>query len=198
VKKSERISDLMRRLMDEAAREPSITVGRVLNICGLRGFAFLLLILAILNVVIFMVPFLSFFLGLPMVLLATQMVLGLHAPLFPGIIRQRAVSRSTLMDGLARAIYWIEKIEHYIKPRFTFLSAAALLRVHALFALALAVLVMLPIPLVNVPPAIGICFLAIGLLQRDGLFIVLAYAVGVWCFLLFKSLGHIAYSLTAG
>jgi hypothetical protein len=195
-KKTESISDLLRQLMDEAARGPSITVGRILHIFGMRGFAFLLLILSTLNIVIFMIPFLSFFLGLPMVILAAQMVLGLHAPLFPAFIRKRALGREALVEGLGRAIYWIEKIERYIKPRMAFLSAPVFLRVHALFTLALAILVTLPIPVVNVPPSVGIFFLAIGLLERDGLFIVFAYAVGAWCFVLFKSLGTIAHAVT--
>jgi len=184
--------------MEEAAREDTITVGRILSIFGLRGFAFLLLILSILNIVIFMVPMLSFFLGLPMVILAVQMVLGLKAPLFPAFIRRRTIARTALLDGLARAIYWVERIERYIKPRLAFLSAPALLRVHAFLALVLAILVTLPIPVVNVPPSIGIFFLALGLLQRDGVFIALAYAVGWWCLWLFASLGTVVHRVTGG
>lgn len=188
----ERISDLMRRLADTTTGD-SITVGRVLHIFGVRGFAFLMLMLSILNVVIFMVPMLSFFLGLPMVILAAQMVIGLHAPVFPGALRRRAIPRAPLTDGVMRAVKGLETIERYIKPRLPALSAPALIRVHALFALMLAVMVTLPLPVVNVPPSIALIFLMVGLLERDGLFIICGYATGIWCLWLFKSISHVAH-----
>ncbi len=194
----QRISDIMRLLMDKAAHEERVSVGSILHLFGIRGFAFLLLMLALLNVVIFMVPFISILFGLPMVILAAQMVLGFHAPIFPAFIRRQTIQREALMQGLKRALYGVEKIEHYIKPRFMFLTHPALTRIHGLLALIMAVMVTLPIPLFNVPPSLGLAFLAIGMLQRDGIFILLAYATGTGCLFLFKSLGHIAHSVTTG
>ncbi len=190
----QRISDIMRLLMDKAAHEERVSVGSILHLFGIRGFAFLLLMLALLNVVIFMVPFISILFGLPMVILAAQMVLGFHAPIFPAFIRRQTIQREALMQGLKRALYGVEKIEHYIKPRFMFLTHPALTRIHGLLALIMAVMVTLPIPLFNVPPSLGLAFLAIGMLQRDGIFILLAYATGAGCLFMFKSLGHIAHT----
>jgi len=192
----ERISDLMRQLKDTAAHEESISVGHILQVFGVRGFAFLLLMLALLNIVIFMVPGISVLFGLPMVVLAAQMVLGFRAPVFPRFIRRRTIQRATLLQGIDRAIYGVEKIERYIKPRLMFLTHPYLYRLHGLIALIMAVMVALPIPVFNVPPSFGLAFLAIGLLERDGVFILLGYAVGAWCLWLFKSLSHFAHSLT--
>jgi hypothetical protein len=192
----QRISDIMRMLRDKAAHEQSVSVGSILHLFGVRGFAFLLLMLALLNIVIFMVPFISVLFGLPMVILAAQMVMGLHAPIFPAFIRRRVLQREALMQGLDRAIYGIEKMEHYIKPRFMFLTHPSLVRVHGLLALIMAMMVTLPIPFFNVPPSLGLACLAIGMLQRDGIFIVLAYAVGSGCLVLFKSLSHLAQSFS--
>lgn len=196
--KPERISDLMRHLMETAADEESVTIGHILHVFGVRGFAFLLLVLALLNIVIFMVPFLSVLFGLPMVILAAQMVLGLHAPIFPRFVRQRTISRQALHKGLEQAIYWVEQLERFIRPRGMFLSEQRFMRFHGLLALVLAVMVTLPIPVVNIPPSIGLVFLALGILERDGIFILAAYIIGCWCFLLFKSLGHVVHSVTHG
>jgi hypothetical protein len=131
-----------------------------------------------------------------MVILAAQMVLGFHAPVFPAFIRRQTIQREALVKGLDRALYGVEKIERYIKPRALFLTHPALNRLHGLAALVMAVMVTLPIPLVNVPPSVGLAFLAIGMLQRDGIFILLAYVIGMGCLLLFKSLlGHITHSV---
>jgi hypothetical protein len=189
---ADRISDLMRKLVDTAAQSESVAIGRILHICGMRGFAFLLLILSFLNIVIFMVPFLSFFLGLPMIILSAQMVMGLSAPIFPGVIRRRYIQRGPLIEGVTRAARWLDKIERYIKPRILVLSSPQLMRVHAFFALFMAVMVTLPIPVINVPPSIALAFLSLGILERDGIFILVGYTIGVWCLWLFASLGHLA------
>jgi hypothetical protein len=196
--KPERISDIMRRLMDKAAHEETVSVGHILDTFEVRGFAFIILMLALLNIVIFMVPFISFFFGLPMVILAVQMVLGLHTPIFPEFVRRQTIRREPLLRGLEKSVLWMSKVEHYIRPRFAFLSDPRLNRLHGMLALVLAIMVTLPIPLFNIPPSIGLALLAIGMLQRDGIFIVTSYAVGGWSFMLFRSIGHFAHSLTGG
>jgi len=192
------ISDVIRQLMAIAANEDSISIGHILNIFGVRGFALLLLVLSLLNIVIFMVPFSSIVFGLPMVVLAAQIALGLHAPIFPRVLRRQMIQREALMAGLERIVIGLQRIEHYIKPRFMFLTHPHLDRVHGVVVLIMAAMVTMPIPVLNVPPSFGIAFLAIGVLQRDGLFITLGYGVGFWCLVLFKSLGHYAHLLTGG
>jgi hypothetical protein len=143
-----------------------------------------------------MVPFSSIVFGVPMIILAAQMVLGFRAPIFPRVVRRQKIQRAALVQGLERAIYGIEKIERYIKPRFLFLTHPVANRIHGLMALVMAIMVSIPIPFFSFPPSLVLIMLAIGMLQRDGIFILLAYAVGIWCVLLFKSLGHLAHSLT--
>ncbi|MDX2027025.1 MAG: exopolysaccharide biosynthesis protein [Alphaproteobacteria bacterium] len=187
----------MRRLMAAVAQEEQVSIGRILQVFGVRGFAFLLLLLALLNIFIFMVPMISVLFGLPMVILAAQMVLGFRAPIFPVAVRHRTIRRDALVRGLETGVVWVGKLERFIKPRFLFLSVRQLDRVHGLLALMLAVMVALPIPVVNVPPSVGLVFLAIGMLEKDGVFIALAYAIAIWCLFLFKSLGYAAHTLAA-
>ena len=192
---SEHVSGLLRQMKDTAAREDVITVGNILQLCGVRGFAFLLLALALLNIVIFMVPFISILFGLPMVILAAQLVIGLRAPIFPAAIRHRTIRREPFVAGIDRAIRAVEVLERFIKPRFRLLSDPRLARVHGIAALVMSIMVALPIPVVNVPPSLGLVMLSLGILTRDGIFILIGYAIGVWCLWLFKSLGHIAHAV---
>ena len=173
----------------------NVTVGHMLILFGVRGFAFLIFVLALMNIVIFMVPGLSLVFGLPMVILAVQMVLGFRTPLFPSFIRARTVSRAVLTHGLDLGIRGMGRVEHLIKPRFGFLAEHHMDRIHSLLALLMAVLMAIPIPLLNLAPSFGLIVLALGMMQRDGLFISGAYAIALWSLWLFGSLGHVAHTL---
>lgn len=188
--RTETIADLLRALLAALKGGETITVGAMLHLFGVRGFAFFLFVLALLNVVIFMVPGLSLLFGLPMVILAVQMVLGFATPVFPHFIRHRRIQSAVLARGLEVGIRVMERVEHLIRPRLQLLAGPHLDRVHSVLALALAVMVALPVPLLNVPPSLAAIALALGMMQRDGAFIALAYILGVWSLWLYQSLGH--------
>jgi len=145
--------------------------------------------------VIFMLPGLSILFGLPMVILAVQMVLGLRTPIFPRFIRHRTVRRDVLSRGLALGIRGMQKTEHLLRPRFLILSGPHLDRLHSMLALVLSMMVALPIPFLNLPPSLGVVVLALGLMQRDGAFIAASYVIAGWSLWLFGSLSHVAQAL---
>ncbi|NTU76615.1 MAG: exopolysaccharide biosynthesis protein [Alphaproteobacteria bacterium] len=147
------------------------------------------------NIVIFMVPGLSLLFGLPMVILAVQMVLGLKTPIFPAFIRQRMISRAVLARGLELGLKGMAKVEPLIRPRLLWVSGSHMDRVHSVLALLLAVLVAFPIPILNLPPSFGVVVLALGLLQRDGLFVIASYVLAGWSLWLYGSLGQMAQRL---
>ncbi|HEU0117683.1 MAG TPA: exopolysaccharide biosynthesis protein [Alphaproteobacteria bacterium] len=193
---SQRVSDIMRHLMETASHGESISIGQILQAFGVRGFAFLLFMLSLLNIVIFMIPLSSVLFGLPMVILAAQMVVGFRTPIFPRVIRRQTISRAAFMEGLERAIRAVSWVEHYIKPRLMFVTNPNVNRVHGLVALIMAIMVSLPIPVFNIPPSFGLVFLGLGMLQRDGVFVGAGYMIAIWCLLLLKSLSHFAHHFT--
>ncbi len=168
----------MRQLLIEASGDKPIKLLDILNLFGQRGFAFLILILSLLNILIFMVPLISVLFGVPMLLLSAQMLLGRPAPVFPEWLQRREIHRQAFMIGLGKAIHWVEKLERYVKPRLLFLTNRYFYRVHGLLALVLAVFVALPIPVFNSLPSAALALLSIGLVQRDGLFVIIAYILG--------------------
>ncbi len=193
--KPETISELLKQLQAALHGGGALTVGAMLHLFGVRGFAFFLFVLALMNMVIFMLPGLSILFGLPMVILAVQMVLGLRAPIFPRFIRHRTVRRDVLSRGLALGIRGMQKTEYLLRPRFLILSGPHLDRLHSMLALVLSMMVVLPIPFLNLPPSLGVVVLALGLMQRDGAFIAASYVIAGWSLWLFGSLSHVAQAL---
>ncbi len=91
--------------------------------------------------------------------------------------------------GILRRVFG--KLERLLHPRFQWLTSdARLLRVHGLYVLVMAMVLAIPFPTVpfigsNAIAAWPIFLLGLGLLERDGLFVALAYAwmipfVGYW------------------
>lgn len=184
----------MRTLQANVARG-DVTVGQLLHWFGVRSFACLIFLLALLNIVIFMVPGFSLVFGLPLVILTVQMVLGFRTPLFPAFLRRRTIKGQALIKGLAMGEKGMRRIEHLIRPRLRVVAGPYMDRVHSFLALLLAVLMALPIPVLNLSPSFGLILLALGMMQRDGLFIAAAYGVGGWSLWLFGSLGRVAHFL---
>lgn len=191
-------SFLVRHLEETLPEGKDLTVGQFLPLLGVHGFIFFILVLGLLNIAIFMLPGLSIVFGIPMVIMAVQMLLGLHAPIFPDYVRRRRIESDVLRKGLKIAAFSLEKIEPAIKPRLCFLTHPRLMRLHSIAALLLAFMVAIPIPFINIPPTIGIILLCIGLIQRDGFFVIGAYFFGAWSFWLYESLGRAAQGFVNG
>jgi len=188
-------SFLVRHLDDVLPAQDDIPVGHFLPLLGVHGFAFLILVLGFLNLAIFMLPGLSILFGIPMVIMSVQMLLGHEAPVVPEYVRNQKIKSVVLRRGLEVVAASLEKIEPAVKPRLAFLTHPAIMRVHFLVALVLALMVAIPIPFINIPPTIGIVLLMIGLMQRDGVFIASSYVFACWSFWLYESLGRAAQNL---
>ena len=80
------------------------------------------------------------------------------------------------------------QLERYVRPRLAFLHTAPgmrqLIGVGIIIA-GLALMLPLPIPFSNSIPAWAIVFLAIGMMEKDGLFVLLGHlsAIASWLFI---------------
>lgn len=117
--------------------------------------------------------------GFPLVLLAPQLIIGASAPWLPEKVKASTISTAHLKDGLPRFIKALKKVEAVSKPRLTLLFGAIGERVIGLVILALALVLILPIPGGNILPAMAVSALAFALIQRDGLIALVGYALAI-------------------
>src|SRR5690606_7258462 len=80
---------------------------------------------------------------------------------------------------------WLQRIEKLMRPRITWLTQTNAERLLGAFCASLAFLLALPIPLGNLLPALGILFIALGLIERDGVCVLVGITIGIaaWIFL---------------
>lgn len=116
-------------------------------------------------------------LGAPLLLLAPQMMVGKAAPWLPKRVRDHSVRTEDLRRALPRALPWLRRLEAISRPRLTFLFAPAGQRVIGFICTILAVVLILPIPLGNMAPALAVTILSLAVVQRDGFLAIGGYAL---------------------
>ena len=171
------LSQLLTGIAADSSRE-RISVADLLTALHDRALAALLLLFALPNVVP-VPPGTSALLGAPLLFLATQLAFGMR-PWLPAFITARSMPRSHFAAIVSRAAPWLARAERLLRPRWSACCRPPAEYALGLVCLLLAIIVFLPIPLGNMLPALAICLLALGMLERDGLWVLagLLAAVG--------------------
>lgn len=160
---------------DESRTE--ITISDLMHIMEGRARAALIFLFAFPNVLP-APPGLSAILGLPLLYLTAQMMLG-RFPWLPRIVAERGISMSAFRSMIERALPLLTRAEKLLRPRLSWMVRPMAERLLGAFALILAVIITLPIPLANMLPAFAICVIALGVLERDGLWTAAGVLVGL-------------------
>ena len=179
VDKAEGADRLSAILMSIASAEDRdrISLGDLLEALKRRALGALMFIFAIITALP-MPPGVSAIVGAPLVFLSAQLMLGMNAWL-PRIITDRSLSRVDFHRVMKAASPWLARAEGIMKPRFEFLAKRPAVYFAGLVTFVMSLLVLLPIPGANMAPSIAICIIALGLLERDGVWIVLGALVGI-------------------
>lgn len=117
----------------------------------------------------------------PMIaLLGAQMLLTFSRPWLPGWLRRRRMERATVARFGARFRPLLSRLERICRPRLTQITERVW--AHAFTGLQLVVLgllLALPIPFTNYPYGIVLLLYAVALIERDGVLLLIAWALGI-------------------
>lgn len=163
------LSEVLQQLADDGGRE-RISVGDLLAALSDRALGALLFVFACPNALPAL-PGTSVILGAPLVLLAAQLAFK-RKPWLPGFIAQRSMARLDFQALVGRICPWLRRAETMLRPRASAWALPPMEYLVGLVCLLLAIVVLLPIPLGNMLPALAISVLALGILERDGYWIV--------------------------
>jgi len=169
---------------------PAISFGDLLTALHGRAFGALMIIFAFPNILP-SPPGLAGVLGLPLVFLSAQMMAG-RLPWLPGFIARRSLPRATFAALFTRATPWLARAEKLLRHRLPVLTAPAAQQGVGLVCLILSLVLILPIPLGNMLPSIAICLFALGVLERDGLWIIGGLVFSVFALIF---VGGMAYAV---
>lgn len=176
-KHPENLSDLLVRLARTTDRK--VTIRDIAIALQDRSFGAFLLVFALPNLVP-MPPGATFILGLPLIFVAWQMMASSGGRVFfPRVVSDYGVEPQTFEAIVKRLVPWMRWAEKLVVPRFWVCESRFIERVIGFFALILAIVVFLPIPLGNWPPAFALAVLGFAHSQRDGLGVVVGCLIGL-------------------
>lgn len=164
----------LRRYFLEEERQPRVRLADILSLAGERVFGFLFVLISIPSALPipaagYSVPF-----AVVLFLLAVQLIAGAKRPWLPQRIMNSSLPIVKVRSFVNSAIPWLRRIEALARPRLSYICTSLPGRVIIGVAIALmSISMMIPIPLTNTLPAIGIFVTAFGLTEDDG-FICLA------------------------
>ncbi|KGF70392.1 exopolysaccharide biosynthesis protein exod [Hoeflea sp. BAL378] len=175
-KHPEKLSELLERLARDAGAR--VSMGEIANALNDRSFGAFLLVFALPNLIP-LPPGATMVLGLPMVFVAWQMVIGYNKVWLPRALSNYTVDRATFQRMVTRVSPWLRSAETWVRPRNWPLDGPVRERLFGIFALLLAVTCVLPIPFGNWLPAFAVAVLGVAHTERDGNCLALGVITGL-------------------
>jgi len=163
-----------------AKDDPKLYLGELINAFGERGFGALMLFFGLLSVAIGIIPGTTTILGAPLLLMGLQLAIRQDQLWLPRWALRRWIERETYRNGVQKVLPRLRKFERLSKPRLEIMTSELSEVLIGVATVILAFILILPIWGGNLIPALIIATFGFGLMQRDGLAIVIGWsAIGL-------------------
>ena len=178
----EKLSDALRRLLQEAAGRP-MQIREMIEILQGRGLQMMIVLLCLPFLSPVTIPGISTPFGLAIALCGLRIAFG-HKPWLPATILNRTISYHALEKMVHAGCRIYGKVEKVLRPRLSFFLVGPGMTMLVGMAIAVSgVALSLPIPppflLTNTIPGFAIVFLALGLMERDGVLILIGHVLTI-------------------
>ena len=182
--KSQLSADL--EMLHAQVKGKSLTLAELKEALKGRGSAMLLILLA-LPFCFIAIPGLSTPFGIAICLIGGCLAMG-REPWLPPFVMRRRLSTTRLAQLLTGAVKLARQLEKFVRPRLAFLrTGPGMLRLIGLGIViaSLGLMLPLPIPFSNSIPAYAVVLLALGMMEDDGLCVLLGHltAIATWVFI---------------
>ncbi len=168
-------------LLKQAAERTALSMEDILGILSGKGRLLILILLSLPFCQPIQIPGLSIPFGLIIAFIGVRISFGKHIWL-PRRILSKTIQSSTLNKIIDKALWLIKKMKRWTHPRLIWMSTHPVMQVvHGLIfcTLGLCRALPLPIPFTNLASAWSIFIIALGLIEDDGLFILIGYLMAL-------------------
>lgn len=173
------VLDEIRAKVEGDATPETLTLSEVIDAFGRRSYGPLLLVIGLFAISpATVVPGMTWLAAALTLVVAGQMALGLKRVWLPRGALQAELPREAVLGGIEKGRGVANRIDGLLKPRLTFLSGPPFVNIVALLCIA-AALITFPlglIPFAPLAPGIAVVFFGLGMVARDGLWLLFGTA----------------------
>jgi hypothetical protein len=166
------------RVLQEVIRQAPaeyVTVGWLTSTLHRDSFGIVMLCLGVLATT----PVGSTVPGLILAVMAVQLIVGRGKPAFPHFIMTRRLPTKQLLRLGGLAMHVLKYIEKLVHPRWPRTFEAAKHAVGVMVLLLTLVLLLTPVPLSNVAPAMVISLISLAYIEEDGLLLSVGFLAAI-------------------
>jgi hypothetical protein len=170
----ERISLLLPQICN-GVKDKHIPITYLIQAFGQRGFGVLLIMFS--GITILPIPGIALIFALPVFLLSVQMILGKPQPWLPQWFARKTLKRETLFAMSAKLTPYLIYLERFCSPRMFYMTSRYGERMIGVLGMLCGISMTILIPFCHTLPAMAIVIMALGLIERDGLAVIIGMVV---------------------
>ncbi|MFW0776540.1 MAG: exopolysaccharide biosynthesis protein [Rickettsiales bacterium] len=175
-----RTSAILQEIIDSADKDGTISLGEFMKLLGDRTFCLAILVFSLPNSLpVPGIPGFSTITGLPIIFIAMQLLAGRSSIWLPKKVAQKTFTRRSAAKMLSKALPAVKWLEKFLRPRLVFVTSPFGERLLGALFIILSGIIILPIPGGNFLPGLSMSLIALGMLSRDGLFVLSAIAFSI-------------------
>lgn len=175
-----RFSDVVESLAE--GDDPKLTLQELVSAFGERGFGAMILVLSLLALLPWPPGGKAIF-AVPIILMSLELAFQRDSIWLPRWALRASVSRTAYRSGVSRIMKLIRRVEALTRPRLSYLTGEIADVVTGLVCVLLALMMALPVPFGDMLPGVTLVLFALGMMQRDGVAILLGAAGTALCVL---------------
>ncbi|EIJ42117.1 putative ABC-type transport system, permease component [Beggiatoa alba B18LD] len=169
----------------------SLTLRQLLTEIGEQGLLLFCIFLTLPFLIPVSIPGVSTVFGTLIILISIGLLTN-RLPWLPEKLMQKSIQTASLINALEKSAHIFEKIDKFSHPRLTQLTqGTTVLQFNGFMLLLGGILLIFPfgfVPFSNTLPGLAILFLAVGMLQKDGYFVLAGYLMNIFTLIYFTVL----------
>lgn len=173
----------------------TVTLRELMAAIGEQGLLLLCALATLPFLIPVSIPGVSTVFGAAIVLLGVAITLN-RMPWLPEKILDRKLDAEKLLPALRKGVKIVSRLDAWVRPRALGVTSGHMTMINGCVLVFAGILLMAPfglIPFSNTAPAVGILLLTIGMIQRDGVFVLLGYLGTVLTVVYFGALLYAAF-----
>ena len=183
-----RTSDILKALISDESQRV-LTVEQIVKALGPTSFGTSLMVFSIPEVLPIPLPGMTAAVVIPTGIISSQLVRGKREIRLPNALLKRSIPRKAFATAVGAILPFLERAERGTRARWRWASNPVAKRFLGVFILMMAAVIALPIPFTNMPAAISIFIISLGMVERDGVLISLGILLGLATIAMIGALG---------